>query len=66
MLPYKFRRSVSVCIPFFTALMFWGIIPGIFKVDLTTNIWSTGITVGFVFGALNAWMWWLVFKHQAP
>ena len=55
-----------MAIPLFTGFLFLGILKGIFGVDAATNIADTGITVGFVFGLLNLWLWWMVYKHRVP
>jgi len=66
MLPHKFRRSMSLAIPMFTTLLLWGLINGFFGVNVTTNIAQTGVTLGFVTGALNLWLWWLAWRHKIP
>ena len=63
-MPWKFRRAIGLMIPLFTTLLFWGVLKAVFGVGLNDNIASTGITVNFVFGALNAWLWYLVYRHQ--
>lgn len=66
MLPVRFRRAVTVAIPLFSSALFFGLIEGIFKINAQTNIWNTGITLGFVLGALNLWLYWLIYRHQCP
>ena len=66
MIPHKLRRSMSMAIPMFTTLLLWGVINGLFQVNASTNIAQTGVTVGFVAGALNLWLWWLAWKHKIP
>ena len=63
---FKLRRSLSVAIPAFTVLMYWGIINAFFGVNASTNIAQTGVTLGFVVGALNAFLVWMVWKHKVP
>lgn len=65
-LPFKFRRAVSVAIPLFSALLFFGLFTNSLGIDLKTNIANTGITVGFVFGVFNLFLLYLVNKHQVP
>ena len=66
MLPFKFRRSMSMAIPLFTTLLLWGFIDGFFGVNVSTNIAQTGVTVGFLVGVLNLWLWFLIWKHRVP
>lgn len=63
---YKNRRALSIAIPLFTGLLFWGAIPAFFGIDATTNIANTGVSLGFVFGLLNIFMAWMVWKHRVP
>ena len=65
-LPWKFRRAVSIAIPLFSALLFFGIFNKSLEIDLSTNIANTGITIGIVFGVLNLFLLWLISKHQSP
>jgi hypothetical protein len=64
--PQRFRRAISVAVPLFSALLFWGWLNAILEVGISTNILKTGITVGFIFGALNFYLAWLAYKHQVP
>jgi hypothetical protein len=66
MLNVRLRRSITVVIPLFTAALYFGLIEGIFKINASTNIANTGITLGFVFGVLNLYLYWLIWKHQCP
>ena len=66
MMSVKTLRAIGIGIPLFTGLLFWGITKGIFGVEASTNIASTGVTVGFIFGALNFYLSWLVYKHRIP
>lgn len=66
MLPDNIRRLLSLFIPATTALILFGIIPGIFKIDFSTNIVDTGFTIGMLFGVLNLFLWWLAYKHYIP
>jgi hypothetical protein len=64
-LPFKFRRALSISIPLFSALLFLGIFKGL-GVEIGTNIANTGITVGLVFGLLNLFALYLASKHLVP
>lgn len=66
MLPNNLRRGLGIAIPLFSALLFWGGITAIFGIGEHENIKQTGITLAGVFGFLNAWLTWLVFKHRIP
>lgn len=66
MLPYRFRRAVSVAIPLFTAALFWGVVKAFFGIGIDDNIAQTGITVKFIFGALNLVIFWWIWKHRVP
>ena len=66
MLPIKLRRSISVCVPLFSAAAFFGMIESMFKIGLTNNLMQTGLTLGIILGILNAWVAFLAFKHQIP
>jgi hypothetical protein len=65
-LPFKFRRAISIAIPLFSALLFFGLFKNMLDIDLSTNIANTGITVGIIFGILNIFLLILVNKHQVP
>ena len=65
-LPPKFRRSVSLAIPLLTGLLFFGIIESIFDVNALTNLFQTGVSLGFIFGILNIFLFYLVYKHRVP
>lgn len=65
-IPDNLRRLGSLFIPAVTALFLIGIIPGIMKIQLNTNIAQTGITVGMILAALNALLWYMAFKHRIP
>lgn len=65
-LTHKLRRSLSVAIPLFTVGMYWGVIKAFFDVDASTNIAHSGVTLGFIVGAFNLLLWWMVWKHKVP
>lgn len=66
MIPIRVRRSLSIVIPLFSAAAFLGIINSIFKVSLTENLYSTGVTLGMILAILNGILLFLVYKHQVP
>lgn len=65
-MPYKFRRAMGIAIPLFTGLLFLGVIPGIFGINISDNIFQTGVTIGFIFGILNIIESWWAYKHRLP
>lgn len=64
MLPYKFRRSLSIGIPILTASLLLGVISGIFGIKIEDNILSSGITLKFVFAILNGILAWMIWKNR--
>jgi len=60
------RRGISLFIPLLSALLFWGGITAMTGIGEHENIMSTGITLAGVVGILNAWLWFLIFKHRVP
>lgn len=65
-LPYRFRRSITIAIPLFTALLLFGVLKAFFGIEVGTNIAQTGVKVSFVFAVLNLWLWYLIIKHKVP
>ena len=46
-------RALGIAIPILTILAFWGLFQSIFGVGIQTNLFNTGITFGFLMGAVN-------------
>ena len=66
MLPQKFRRSISIAVPIFSAAAFLGIIESMMKIGLTENLAKTGLTLGFILGILNIYLTIQNYRHQTP
>lgn len=60
----KMWYSAGVAVPAITALLLLGILNAVLKVDTSTNLFSTGITPGIVFGILNAVIAIAIYKHR--
>ena len=66
MIPFKLRRSLSIVIPLFSALLFFGVLTSMLDIELSTNIANTGLTISFIFGILNLFLLYLAGKHLVP
>lgn len=66
MLHTNARRAISIAIPLLTAALLWGVIGGIFSIQPNENLFSTGITLSIIFGALNIYLAYCVYRHQVP
>jgi hypothetical protein len=66
MLPLKFRRSAAIVIPIFSAAAFFGMIEAMFKVGITENLASTGLTLGIILALLNIYLVWQNYNHLTP
>lgn len=64
MLPLKFRRGLSLAIPVFSAILFFGLFND--SININTNVFSTGVTVGIIMGFLNIFLIWLSYRHEVP
>lgn len=64
MMNSKLKRYLPLSIAGFNVLLFWGIINAFMGVNVSTNIGHTGVTLGFVTGGLNAFLWWMLYKRR--
>ena len=60
----KMKRYLPLFISLFTVAMYWGIINSFFGVNASTNIAQTGVTLGFITGCLNLFLWWMLYKRR--
>ena len=58
------RRYIPLSIAGFTVCMYFGVINAFFGVNASTNIAQTGVTLGFVTGALNLFLYWMLYKRR--
>lgn len=64
MFPAKVRRQLPILIPLLTGLLLIGVIGGIFDVDVSTNVFKTGVALGTIFGIINLWMAYMAYKKN--
>lgn len=58
------KRYLPLSIAGWNILMFWGILNAFMDINASTNIAQTGVTLGFVTGALNLFLWWMLYKRR--
>ncbi len=61
---HKLRRQIPIWIPLLSGLLFLGVIASIFNVDISTNVFKTGVALGTVFGIINLWMAYMAYKKN--
>lgn len=59
MISQKWYRALGIGIPVVSAIALFGI-----GVNSTTNLFSTGITVGILLGLANLYIAWAVYKNR--
>ena len=64
MMNHQLRRYLPLTIAAFNVLLFWGIINAFMGINASTNIAQTGVTLGFIVGCLNAFLWWMLYKRR--
>lgn len=64
MLPYNARKNIALAIPIFTAALLFGFIEGVFNLKIDENIASSGVTLAVVFGVLNVYLAWALWKNR--
>jgi hypothetical protein len=60
----EWYRSIGIAVTILTGVLFLGILKVFFNIEPNTNILQTGITFGHVFGALQLFLAWALFKKQ--
>ena len=66
MIPSNFRRLMGVSIPIISALAFLGIITTLANIELNESLVQTSITLSFILGLSQLWLWWLIYKRRLP
>ena len=64
LLNIQMKRYLPLSIALFTVAMYWGAINAFFGFNASTNIAQTGVTLGFVTGCLNLFLWWMLYKRR--
>ena len=59
MISQQWYRSLGVGIPVISALLFFGLV-----VSIEENLFNSGITAGMIFGILNVFLAWAVYKNR--
>ena len=59
MISQQWYRSLGVGIPVIPALLFFGLV-----VSIEENLFNSGITAGMIFGILNVFLAWAVYKNR--
>ena len=66
MMSHQLRRGIGLFIPLFSALLLWGAVTAITGIGEHENLKQTGLTLAGLVGVLNAWLFYLIFRHRVP